>query len=78
MQSNLINYIHHILTAVQRNLQVDAIYKDFQKASDKVNRKILVTKLGKIGFSDTLVTLSHVFNWEEAIRKLQRGGITHL
>ncbi len=50
LQSNLLNYIHSIFTALQRNLQVDAIHTDFQKAFDKVNHKILVTKLGKLVF----------------------------
>ncbi len=42
-------------------MQVDAIYTDFPNAFDKVNHIILVTKLGKIGFSEVLVTFFHMY-----------------
>ncbi len=61
VQSNLLDYIRYIFAAQKRNLQVDAIFTDFQKAFDKVNHKILFTKLGKICFSDVLVTFFHTY-----------------
>ncbi len=68
VQYNLLNYTRYNFTALQSNLQIDAMHIDFQKVFDEVKHKILVTKLGETGFSDALITFfSHVFNRKEAM-----------
>ena len=36
--------------------QVDVIYTDFSKVFDRIDHRILLAKLSKLGFSDALVT----------------------
>lgn len=53
--TNLLVYENYLLNALENRLQVDSIYTDFSKAFDKVSHKMLVAKLGALGFGDIVV-----------------------
>lgn len=53
--SNLIEYINYISKALDRGLEVHAIYTDFSKAFDTVDHTILIAKLKKFGITDSLL-----------------------
>lgn len=53
--SNLLDYKSYLCNAFAKRLQVDAIYTDFSKAFDKVDHKILCTKLKALGFHGNLL-----------------------
>ena len=67
VESNLLQFTHFISETLDKfsNVQVDAIYTDFQKAFDKVNHQIQFQKLLQIGLSERIVTTllrSYLFN----------------
>ena len=53
--TNLVYYVSALLTTMETNKQVDAVYTDFSKAFDKVNHEILAIKLSKIGIKGSLL-----------------------
>lgn len=54
-QTNLVPFISDLSEEVDRGMQVDAIYTDFSSAFDKVDHKILVSKLNYLGIQGTLL-----------------------
>lgn len=54
--TNLITLKHHILCSFKNHQQTDVIYTDFEKAFDRVNHKLLIHKLTKIGFDHPLLS----------------------
>jgi hypothetical protein len=48
--TNLIEFISFVTKKIEAGVQVDAIYTDFSKAFDKVNHRILLLKLSRMGF----------------------------
>lgn len=55
--ANLICITQFISDILDRQRQVDIIYTDLQKAFDRLDLYILLSKLNKIGFSDSLLRL---------------------
>ena len=53
--TNLVVYHTYLLNALENKMQVDAIYTDFSKAFDRVNHKILLLKLTKLGFNQQII-----------------------
>ena len=53
--TNLTEYIQFLLTNVENGYQVDSVYTDFSKAFDKINHKLLVYKLKKLGIKGSLL-----------------------
>lgn len=55
---------------MNRKLQVDAIYKDFNKALDKINTQIMFNKHAEVGVSEFLLRWfqSYLSNRYQAIR----------
>lgn len=53
--SNLMTYVTDITKSVDSQLQVDSIYTDFSGAFDKVDHKILLSKLGACGIHGDLL-----------------------
>lgn len=54
--TNLLNFTEFVYNALDSSLSVDVIYTDFTKAFDKVNHRILLSKLFKLGFSGSVVS----------------------
>lgn len=54
--TNLLSYISFVTRCIQDRLQVDAIYIDLSAAFDKINHKIAVAKLEKLGFSGAFLS----------------------
>lgn len=55
--TNLSVYTSYIRNEMANKRQIDAIYTDFQKAFDRVDHKLLIFKLNKIGFN------GNILNW---------------
>ncbi|XP_063932652.1 uncharacterized protein LOC135144560 [Zophobas morio] len=53
--SNLLEYRSFLNEALVNHLQVDSVYTDFAKAFDRVNHKLLLLKLDKLGFKDNTI-----------------------
>lgn len=53
--SNLVTYSSFILRTMQKRKQIDAIYTDLSAAFDKLNHRIAVAKLERLGFSGSLL-----------------------
>lgn len=53
--SNLLEYQHFLLNALESRCQIDVVYTDFSKAFDKVNHKVLIEKLGSLGIHGPLL-----------------------
>nr|CAH7756409.1 unnamed protein product [Callosobruchus chinensis] len=55
--SNLMVLTQYVSQIIDERGQVDVIYTDFTKAFDKVDHKLLVSKMDKFGFSGNLINL---------------------
>ena len=68
--SQLLYYYNSVLTELESNDQVDAIYLDFSKAFDKVDHQILLQKLEYHGISGKILTWIQTFltNRFQAVR----------
>lgn len=55
--TNLISFSSHITTALDGNGQIDTVYGDFEKAFDKVNHGLLISKLSRFGVGENLIML---------------------
>jgi len=53
--TNLMIFTSSVLCDMEKGYSVDTIYTDFKKAFDKVDHKILISKLAKFGFSGSLL-----------------------
>ena len=53
--TQLIEHLDRVLRAVSEGDEVDVIYLDYQKAFDKVDHKVLVSKLRKYGVSGKML-----------------------
>jgi ribonuclease P/MRP protein subunit RPP40 len=53
--------------------QIDVIYIDFSKAFDRVDHKLLLTKLDSFGFSDNLIQLIASYLSDRALFVQYRG-----
>lgn len=49
--SNLVTYTSSIIRAMQQGHQVDAVYTDLSAAFDKINHRIAIAKLSRLGFN---------------------------
>lgn len=77
VESNLLSYTEAILTALDNNCQVDAVYTDFAKAFDKVCHERLLIKLWHFGIHGDLYRWikSYVENRSQAVAV--KGHISH-
>ena len=68
--SQLLNFHHSIITMLQNNDRVEAIYLDFAKAFDKVNHDILRQKLEKHNITGKLLQwiMTFLTNRKQAVR----------
>jgi len=53
---NLLIYYIDLVTTVQENGQIDAVYTDQRKAFDSVNFCILISKLAQLGVTDPILS----------------------
>ena len=53
--TNLLVYQHDILGCMEGKVQVDSIYTDFAKAFDKVNHRLLLFKLKRVGLEEGIL-----------------------
>lgn len=62
--TNLLTFTSTCVTAMEHNTQVDVIYTDLKAAFDKIDHRILVYKLAKLGATTSLKTwlLSYLTN----------------
>lgn len=69
VESNLLTFTEIVLEAMDRNLQVDAIYTDFAKAFDKICHNTLLSKLFQLGIRGDLFRwiTSYVRNRSQAV-----------
>ncbi|CAH2226737.1 jg23518 [Pararge aegeria aegeria] len=56
--TNLLLHVTNIAECIDHGYQMDAIYADFSKAFDKVNHRLLLSKLQANGISDSLLKWS--------------------
>jgi len=49
------SFLYHDYTIIGKSIQIDAIYTDFTKAFDTINRSILLNKLSSFGVSGPLL-----------------------
>lgn len=54
--SNLVTYSSLILSSMQQRKQIDAIYTDLSAAFDKLNHRIAVAKLERLGFGGPMLS----------------------
>ena len=88
--TQLIEHLDRVLRAVSEGDEVDVIYLDYQKAFDKVDHKVLVSKLRKYGVSGKLlewisnflkdrvqaVTVDQVFSdFKEVLSGVPQGSV---
>lgn len=59
--TNLLAYTSCILESMETHKQVDAIYTDFSAAFDKINHKIMIAKLKRLGISGCLLDWFHSY-----------------
>ena len=52
---NLLSYVDYLLQALESGMEVHSIYTDFSKAFDKVNYKLLLSKLKTAGVGGPLL-----------------------
>lgn len=52
--TNLMDFVHFCLNGMKKGTQVDVLYTDFSKAFDRVNHKILLSKLAKYNLPPNL------------------------
>lgn len=52
---NLIDFTSYVKTLMELGYQTDAIFMDFEKAFDRLNHRILLLKLKKLGFNNNLI-----------------------
>jgi hypothetical protein len=53
--TNLIEFTSFILNHLEDGIQIDAIYTDFSKAFDKINHRLLLRKLSRLGFGGSFL-----------------------
>lgn len=53
--TNLLLFTNFVISEVAKGNQVDAIYTDFSKAFDRVDHKVLLFKLGRLGFPNSFI-----------------------
>lgn len=68
--TNLTIFSQFVSEAINDKTQVDVIYTDFQKAFDQIDHYILLNKLHKLGFSNSLLCLlrSYIFDRCQFVR----------
>jgi ribonucleases P/MRP protein subunit RPP40 len=54
--TNLIEFTSFVIDQMEDGIQIDSIYTDFLKAFDKVNHRLLLRKLRKLGFSGNFLS----------------------
>ena len=54
--TQLLSHVEAIITALENNANADVIYLDFSKAFDKVDHKLLLHKLSKMGIKGKLLS----------------------
>ena len=59
--SQLLSYYDSILSMLEENHQVHSVYLDFSKAFDKVDHKILLTKVEGMGIQGKILKWLHTF-----------------
>lgn len=69
VESNLLSFTEMVTEAMDRNLQVDAIYTDFAKAFDKICHNTLLSKLFYLGIHGDLFRWisSYIRNRSQAV-----------
>jgi hypothetical protein len=72
-QTNLAYFSDFLHTHVDRNLQVDVLYTDFEKAFDKINLTKLLEKLKKIGIGGKLLELMKSYLSDRKMRVILNG-----
>ncbi len=55
--TNLVSFVQYTSYILDQNSQIDTVYTDFQKAFDKVDHQILISKIIETGFSEPLTQL---------------------
>jgi hypothetical protein len=68
--TNLIEFTSYVLNCMENRVQVDAIYTDFSKTFDKVSHRLLLRKLGKLGFGGSFLAWirSYLTGHEQFVR----------
>ena len=68
--TNLMEYYCYLNDAFSRKSQIDSLYADFSKAFDKVNHRLLIFKMTKLGFSGKTIKwlTSFLFNRSQQVK----------
>jgi hypothetical protein len=69
VETNMITFTDFLLSAMDSDIQVDAVYTDFSKAFDKINHNLLIDKLYKMGIHGNLLRWidSYIRNRSQAV-----------
>lgn len=66
--TNLLEFTSTCLTAMEQNTQVDVVYTDLKAAFDKIDHRILISKLARLGASATLTSWLHSYLTDRTLR----------
>lgn len=69
VDTNLVIYTDYLLNSLDSGHQVDAVYTDFSKAFDKIDHRVLISKLFKFGIHGDLLRWlsSYISNRSQAV-----------
>lgn len=69
VDTNMLTFNDFLLSAMDDNIQVDAVYTDFSKAFDKINHDLLIEKLARAGVHGSLLRWiqSYISNRSQAV-----------
>lgn len=69
VDSNMVTFVDFVLNAMDRDMQVDAVYTDFSKAFDKISHNLLIRKLWRVGVHGNLLRWleSYIRNRSQAV-----------
>jgi len=79
VETNLTEFTYYLAEILDKNprTQVDSVYTDFMKLSDKVDHQILLRVLSEVGLSDALCDLFENYLLQSRQYVVYKGARSH-